>query len=276
MAVSLEPSPESVAGASATRRCDVLVEADPVTSNRVMDNVLSEFRARAVIQERLGRVPLPDFMAGDARVLSPRFWNLNSVFRQGDALMRCSPRRRGELPAELVLHSSVACRDVKFQCDFVYSCFRGQVGLSFERVVMNVLMTLQEGLPNIQSLHVENIGNFEVVSLLGVPAVLKWLATKVIKKVIRENTQVIAKLASQEVKEVLQDAVSDQDMGSALLDVLPVSFATCSSSGKLLLKPELGAASSWDGGRGGTLESSDKEVSTDDGAEENCTSVSGK
>lgn len=274
MAVSLEPSPEAVAGTSTRTRYDVLVEGDPATSNRVMDNVLSEFRARPVIQERLGRVPLPDFMAGDARVLSPRFWNLNSVFRQGDALMRCTPRLRGEIPAELSLRSSVACRDVKFQCDFVYSCFRGQVALSFERVVMNVLMALQEGLPHIQSLHVENIGNFEVVSLLGVPAVLKWLATKVIKKVIRENTQVIAKLASQEVKEVLQDAVSDQDMGPSLLDVLPASFAKCTSTGKL----QPGAATSWDRGAGvkGPVESCAKEIATDDGGDENCTSVSGK
>lgn len=72
-------------------------------------------------------------------------------------------------------------------------------------------------LPADVSVQVENIGDFEVCSLLGVPGVLKWLAAKVIKKVIRENNHVIVRLASHEVKDVLQEAVSDQNLESVIL-----------------------------------------------------------
>ncbi|XP_065281528.1 uncharacterized protein [Dermacentor albipictus] len=158
-------------------RGEDLTFSDLPTANRVMDCVLAEFRGRPVVHARLGNVPLPDFTAGEARVYSPRFWDLNAVFREGDAYMRASPYTSGQLPVE-----------------------------------------------------VENIGDFDVSSLIGVPAVLKWLATKVIKKVIRDNSQVIAKLASNEVKDVLQEAIADQDLTSVLKDALAAPDAKQQSS----------------------------------------------
>lgn len=76
----------------------------------------------------------------------------------------------------------------------------------------------------------ENIGDFDVSSLIGVPVVLKWLATKVIKKVIRDNSQVIARLASNEVKDVLQEAIGDQDLSSVLKDALAARDAAKQAS----------------------------------------------
>ncbi|CAN7991921.1 unnamed protein product, partial [Ixodes hexagonus] len=233
---ALGPSPGSAAvGASAAASgAEAWLDGDRDTSNRVMDGVLHQFRARPLIQARLGSVPLPNFDAGDARVLSPRFWDLNAVFREGDALMRCSLRSSpNRIPSRVRLESLVACRDVKFQCEFAYSCFRGNVSLSFEQVLMEVTLALHNGLPTVQSLQVDNIGEFEVCSLLGVPGVLKWLATKVIKRVIRENNQVIARLASNEVKDVLQAAISDQDLTSVLRAELPVNTMACISGERI-------------------------------------------
>ncbi|KAL1425792.1 hypothetical protein MTO96_018950 [Rhipicephalus appendiculatus] len=79
---------------------------------------------------------------------------------------------------------------------------------------------------------VEDIGEIDVASLIGVPVMLKWLATKVIRKVIRDNSQVIARLASNEFKDVLQDAISDQDLGSILKDALATEDDKSESSGK--------------------------------------------
>ncbi|XP_049516925.1 uncharacterized protein LOC119447090 isoform X1 [Dermacentor silvarum] len=217
VSVTTTSTAEPEAGPS---RAEDLTFSDLPTANHVMDCVLAEFRARPVIHARLGNVPLPDFNAGEARVYSPRFWDLNAVFREGDAYMRASPYTSGQLPVEVRLRSRVACRDVKFQCDFAYSYFRGQVALSFEQVLIGVLLVLRGGFPDVKSLQVENIGDFDVSSLIGVPVVLKWLATKVIKKVIRDNSQVIARLASNEVKDVLQEAIGDQDLTSVLKDAL--------------------------------------------------------
>lgn len=138
---------------------EIWFDADQTTSNRVTDGVLCEFRTRPVIQSRLRSVPLPDFDAGDARVLSPKFWDLNAVYREGDALMRCRPRSlSGHTPWQVQLQSRIACRDVKFQCDFAYSCFKGQVALSFERVIMNVILAVDDGVPSVQSLQVRKSG----------------------------------------------------------------------------------------------------------------------
>ncbi|KAL1434085.1 hypothetical protein MTO96_011747 [Rhipicephalus appendiculatus] len=88
------------------------------------------------------------------------------------------------------------------------------------------------GFPKVKSLQVEDIGEIDVASLIGVPVMLKWLATKVIRKVIRDNSQVIARLASNEFKDVLQDAISDQDLGSILKDALATEDDKSESSGK--------------------------------------------
>ncbi|XP_049516926.1 uncharacterized protein LOC119447090 isoform X2 [Dermacentor silvarum] len=191
VSVTTTSTAEPEAGPS---RAEDLTFSDLPTANHVMDCVLAEFRARPVIHARLGNVPLPDFNAGEARVYSPRFWDLNAVFREGDAYMRASPYTSGQLPVE--------------------------VALSFEQVLIGVLLVLRGGFPDVKSLQVENIGDFDVSSLIGVPVVLKWLATKVIKKVIRDNSQVIARLASNEVKDVLQEAIGDQDLTSVLKDAL--------------------------------------------------------
>ncbi|KAH7984268.1 hypothetical protein HPB52_018750 [Rhipicephalus sanguineus] len=227
--VSVASPNEPEAGPS---QAEALTYSVRTTANHVMDCVLAEFRARPVVHTRLGNVPLPDFNAGEARVYAPRFWDLNAVFREGDAYMRSSQYTPGELPDEVQLRSRVSCRDVKFKCDFVYSYFRGQVALSFGRVLIGVLLVLRGGFPDVKSLQVEDIGEFDVASLIGVPVVLKWLATKVIRKVIRDNSQVIARLASNEVKDVLQEAISDQDLGSVLKDALAAEDAKPASSGK--------------------------------------------
>ncbi|KAG0427451.1 hypothetical protein HPB47_025506 [Ixodes persulcatus] len=233
-ALGLSSGATAVGPVPAASPAEAWHNGDPNVSNRVMDGVLREFRARPLIQARLGSVPLPNFDAGDARVLSPRFWDLNAVFRKGDALMRYSPRSSpSQISSRVRLQSLVACRDVKFQCEFAYSCFKGNVSLSFEQVLMAITLALHNGIPDIQSLHVDNIGDFEVCSLLGVPAVLKWLATKVIKRVIRENNQVIARLASGEVKDVLQAAISDQDLTTVLRAELPVATKTRISGERL-------------------------------------------
>ncbi|XP_075733851.1 uncharacterized protein LOC142775759 [Rhipicephalus microplus] len=229
VAESVAPVNEPEAGPSHAEALRYSVRA---TANHVMDCVLAEFRARPVVHTRLGNVAMPDFSAGEARIGAPRFWDLNAVFREGDACMRSSPYTPGELPDEVRLRSRVSCRGVKFQCDFMYSYFRGQASLSFGRVLIGVLLVLRGGFPHVKSLQVEDIGEIDVVSLLGVPAVLKWLATKVIKKVIRENSQVIARLASNEFKDVLQEAVGDQDLGSVLKETLATEYAKPESSGR--------------------------------------------
>ncbi|KAH6945988.1 hypothetical protein HPB50_010997 [Hyalomma asiaticum] len=228
-AVSVTTPREPEAGPS---KAVFLKYSDRPTSNHVMDCVLAEFRARPVVHERLGNVPLPDFRAGDARITSPRFCNLHAVFREGDAYMRASPYTPGHLPDEIRLRSRVSCRDATFQSDFAYSYFNGRATLRFRRILIGVQLVLKGGLPEVRSLQVDDIGEVDVVSLAGVPIVLKWLAGKIIKKLIRNNGQLIARLASNEVKDVLQEAIDDEDLGSVLKDALATEQTTLGSSGK--------------------------------------------
>ncbi|KAL3182789.1 hypothetical protein MRX96_034429 [Rhipicephalus microplus] len=230
VAESVAPVNEPEAGPSHAEALRYSVRA---TANHVMDCVLAEFRARPVVHTRLGNVAMPDFSAGEARIGAPRFWDLNAVFREGgrpacvpartrreSCQMRCGYVR--EFPAGASSFSVTSC--IPTSAARRPSASAGS-SLAF-------CWCSGGGFPHVKSLQVEDIGEIDVVSLLGVPAVLKWLATKVIKKVIRENSQVIARLASNEFKDVLQEAVGDQDLGSVLKETLATEYAKPESSGR--------------------------------------------
>ncbi|KAK8777713.1 hypothetical protein V5799_020943 [Amblyomma americanum] len=193
---------------------DDFEHAGLLASNATVDAVLAELRARHAVQAQLANcLWVPDFDAGRVRVQRPRFWLMNTLFREGVSFMCYTrPRPPRQLPDEVQLRTCVAAHDVRLVCGFTYACFRGGLELTFDRFHMSVTLVFREGLPCVRCLEVQTIEDPHIIELRGVSSPFRKFVWAGVKKAIRRKKEFLATAVSERYKEVLQTAIGKVDM----------------------------------------------------------------